>query len=61
MYYGGITIPGVMECFQMTGCSDFLLRIATRHMEEYSEFFSTKLAKLPYITTVQSSLCLVIS
>ena len=50
--------PEVMECFQMTGSSDFLLRIATRDMDEYSEFYNTKLAKLPYITTVQSSFVL---
>ncbi|OCX54861.1 AsnC family transcriptional regulator [Mucilaginibacter sp. PPCGB 2223] len=46
--------PEVMECFQMTGSSDFLLRIATSDMEAYSDFYNNKLAKLPNITTVQS-------
>lgn len=50
--------PEVMECFQMTGSSDFLLRIATRDMEAYSVFYNTKLAKLPNVTTVQSSFVL---
>lgn len=46
--------PEVLECFQMTGSFDFLLRISTRDMEEYHEFYRYKLAKLPNITTVNS-------
>ncbi len=46
--------PEVMECFQMTGAFDFILRIATKDMEEYQRFYRTKLANLPNITTVQS-------
>ncbi|MCJ8208377.1 Lrp/AsnC family transcriptional regulator [Mucilaginibacter sp. RS28] len=46
--------PEVMECFQMTGTFDFILRIATRDMEEYHHFYRNKLATLPNITTVQS-------
>lgn len=43
----------VMECFQMTGNFDFLLRIATSDMETYHAFYR-KLATLPNIATVQS-------
>lgn len=46
--------PEVLECFQMTDSFDFLLRISTRDMEEYHEFYRYKLAKLPNITTVNS-------
>lgn len=46
--------PEVMECFQMTGNFDFILRIATRDMESYHDFYRNKLATLPNITTVQS-------
>lgn len=46
--------PEVMECFQMTGTFDFILRIATSDMEEYQHFYRNKLANLPNITTVQS-------
>lgn len=46
--------PEVMECFQMTGNFDFLLRIATSDMESYHDFYRNKLANLPNITTVQS-------
>jgi len=51
-------LPEVMECFQITGTCDYLLRIATKDMEAYSEFYNNKLAKLPHITTVQSSFAL---
>ncbi len=46
--------PEVLECFQMTGSFDFLLRVSTRDMEEYHDFYRYKLAKLPNITTVNS-------
>ncbi len=46
--------PEVMECFQMTGTFDFILRIATSDMDAYHHFYSNKLATLPNISTVQS-------
>ncbi|WP_316799725.1 Lrp/AsnC family transcriptional regulator [Pedobacter frigidisoli] len=49
-----IKFPEVMECFQMTGTFDFVLRIASRDMDSYHEFYRHKLATLPNITTVQS-------
>ena len=46
--------PEVMECFQMTGTFDFILRIATTDMDAYHEFYRYKLSTLPNVTTVQS-------
>lgn len=46
--------PEVMECYQMAGTFDFLLRIVTTDMDSYHEFYRHKLARLPNITTVQS-------
>jgi Lrp/AsnC family leucine-responsive transcriptional regulator len=46
--------PEVMECLQMTGAYDFILRIATEDMDTYHQFYRTKLATLANITTVQS-------
>ncbi|EDM35427.1 transcriptional regulator, AsnC/Lrp family protein [Pedobacter sp. BAL39] len=46
--------PEVMECFQMTGAFDFILRIATSDMDTYHIFLRNKLATLPNISTVQS-------
>ena len=48
-----VKFPEVMECFQMTGSFDFLLRIATSDMDAYHLFYR-RLAALPNITTVQS-------
>lgn len=44
----------VMECYQMTGAFDFILRIATSDMDTYHLFLRNKLATLPDISTVQS-------
>jgi Lrp/AsnC family leucine-responsive transcriptional regulator len=49
-----IKFPVVMECFQMTGTFDFLLRIATSDMDTYHDFYRNKLSTLPKITSVQS-------
>jgi DNA-binding Lrp family transcriptional regulator len=46
--------PEVMECFQMTGTVDFILRIATSDMDAYHDFYRNKLATLPNINTIQS-------
>ena len=48
-----VKFPEVMECFQMTGTFDFILRIATTDMDAYHIFYR-QLAALPNITTVQS-------
>jgi Lrp/AsnC family transcriptional regulator, leucine-responsive regulatory protein len=44
----------VMECFQMTGAYDFILRIATSDMDTYHLFLRNKLATLTNVSTVQS-------
>jgi Lrp/AsnC family leucine-responsive transcriptional regulator len=44
----------VMECLQMTGAHDFILKIATKDMDAYHQFLRNKLATLENITTVQS-------
>lgn len=50
------TFPEVLECFQMSGTFDFILRIATRDMEEYQHFYRDKLARLPNINTYRAFL-----
>lgn len=46
--------PEVMECYQMAGSYDFMLRIATRDMDAYHLFLRHKLAVLPHVNTVQT-------
>lgn len=48
-----VKFPEVMECFQMSGTFDFILRVATTDIDAYHIFYR-KLAALPNITTVQS-------
>lgn len=49
-----IKFPEVLECHQMAGAFDFLLKVVTSDMEAYHHFYISKLARLPDITTVQS-------
>jgi len=44
--------PEVMECYQMAGSYDFMLRIATKDMQAYHEFLRYRLAVLPHVNTV---------
>ncbi len=46
--------PEVMECFQMTGAYDFILRISTKDMDAYHLFLRNQLATLSNVSTVQS-------
>lgn len=46
--------PEVMECYQMAGSYDFMLRIATKDMEAYHQFLRHKLSVLPHVNTVQT-------
>ncbi len=46
--------PEVMECYQMAGSYDFMLRIATKDMDDYHLFLRHKLAVLPHVNTVQT-------
>lgn len=46
--------PEVMECFQMTGTVDFILRIATKDMNSYHLLLRNQISVLPNVNTVQS-------
>ncbi|HEX9511893.1 MAG TPA: Lrp/AsnC family transcriptional regulator [Puia sp.] len=49
-----VKFPEVMECYQLTGQFDFLLKTAIRDMGEYKDLFMNRLATLPNIGSVQS-------
>ncbi len=49
-----LALDEVMECMQMTGAYDFILRVAVRDMDAYNHFLRDKLASLSNISTVQS-------
>lgn len=46
--------PEVMECYQMAGSYDFMLRIATKDMDAYHLFLRHKLSVLAHVNTVQT-------
>ena len=51
------TYPEVMECYLMTGTSDFLMRVVVPDLETY-ERFTDKLTRMPGIGNIQTSFAL---
>lgn len=50
--------PEVMECYLMTGTSDYLLRVAVADLEEFQRFVTEVVAKIPGVGNIQSSVAL---
>ena len=48
----------VMECYLMTGDSDYLLRVVVRDVEELQRFIIDKLSTLPSVSNIRSSFAL---
>jgi Lrp/AsnC family leucine-responsive transcriptional regulator len=49
--------PEVMECYLMTGASDYLLRVVVSDLHEFQSFV-THLSKIPGVGNIQSSVAL---
>jgi Lrp/AsnC family leucine-responsive transcriptional regulator len=47
----------VMECYLMTGSSDYLLRVVVSDLQEFQRFV-TDLSKIPGVGNIQSSVAL---
>jgi Lrp/AsnC family transcriptional regulator len=52
------SFPEVTECYMLMGDTDFLLKIVTRDVDSYEEFLRGKLARLPAVGGVRSSMAL---
>ncbi len=50
--------PEVMECYLMTGSSDYLLRIVVPDLESYERFLADTLTRIPGVANIQSGLAL---
>ncbi|WP_256006219.1 MULTISPECIES: Lrp/AsnC family transcriptional regulator [Pedobacter] len=50
--------PEVMECYNLTGHYDFMLKIMMPNMNAYNEFLKTKVANLPNVGSIHSFLVL---
>ncbi len=51
-------LPQVMECYLMTGTSDYLLRVVTQDLADYERFLKNHLTRIPAIASIQSSFAL---
>ncbi len=51
-------LPEVMECYLMTGASDYLMRVVTRDLADYERFLKNHLTRIPAIASIQSSFAL---
>jgi len=51
-------VPEVMECYLMTGGSDYLLRVAARDVDDLERIHSTRLTRLSGVARVTSSITL---
>ncbi len=50
--------PEVMECYLMTGDSDYLLRVVASDLATYERFLMDKLTKVPSVASINSSFAL---
>ena len=50
--------PQVMECYLMTGDSDYLLRVLVRDMAALQDFIVDELTRIPGVANIRSSFAL---
>lgn len=50
--------PEVMECYLMTGTSDYVLRVVVSDLQEFQRFVTDVVAKIPGVGNIQSSIAL---
>jgi len=50
--------PEVMECYLMTGSSDYLLRVVAKDLKSLQTFITDKLAGIPNVANLRSSIAL---
>ena len=50
--------PEVMECYLMTGTSDYLLRVVVSDLAAYERFLKDHLTRIPGVRSIQSSFAL---
>lgn len=50
--------PEVMECYLMTGDSDYLIRVVVASIDEYERFLVNELTTIPGVSSIKSSFAL---
>lgn len=53
-----ISFPEVLECYQVSGDDDFILKVALENINSYMDFVMNKLSKISGIRKVKSSFVL---
>jgi Lrp/AsnC family leucine-responsive transcriptional regulator len=53
-----IILEEVLECYQLTGDVDFMLKVAVRDMPSYTAFINDKLSSIPGIQNIRTSFVL---
>ena len=53
-----VQLEEVLECYQMTGDIDFLLKVAIQDMNSYTDFVNNKLSGIPGIQNIKTSFVL---
>ena len=51
-------VPEVMECYLMTGGSDYLLRLVVRDVDDLERIHARELTRIPGVTRVSSSVAM---
>ncbi len=51
-------MPEIMECYVMSGASDYLLRVVAPDLGAYEEFLRTRLTRAPGVRGVESAFAL---
>jgi Lrp/AsnC family leucine-responsive transcriptional regulator len=51
-------LPEIMECYVMSGASDYLLRVVAPDLGAYEEFLRTQLTRIPGVRGVESAFAL---
>lgn len=52
------TVPEVVECYLMTGGSDYLLRLVVRDVDDLERVHSRELTRIPGVTRISSSVAM---
>lgn len=52
------THPEIIECFLMSGESDYIMRVVARSIEEYERFLKKTLLHLPGVASIHSNFAL---
>ena len=53
-----LRVPEILECHLMSGEADYLLRIVARDAQDYERIHRTRIARLPGVARIVSSLAL---